>query len=861
MKKEGKETPLMKQYAGFKQQYPGALLLFRVGDFYETFGEDAIETSKILGIVLTKRSNGGAADMELAGFPHHSLDNYLPRLVRAGKKVAVVDQLEDPKMAKGIVKRGVTELVSPGVAYSDRMLEQKESNFLACMVGDDPNIGLSLVDISTGKWLTARGEAKYIDRLLQSFRPSEVLMKKSWRATFSSHFGEDYYITGLEDWIFDPDYAKKKIKGYFSVASVKGFGIEHWPEALTAAGACLHFLSESHIQHTGHLQHISRIEPEGFMWLDRFTIRNLELLHSPHEKGVALADVLDLSQTPMGARLLRQWITLPLCDLASIEQRHEVVEWFVNQSALRRESMSQLSAIHDLERLISRVALRKTNPRELLMLAQSMEHGGALRQKLHKEKSLQPLLSQWPHEASLSQIIRSKISEDAGVSLQKGNVFNSGIHQELDELKQLSRSGKEYLLTLQQREVNQTGISSLKIGFNNVFGYYLEVTHAHKEKVPVEWIRKQTLTNAERYITPELKDYEEKIIGAEEKIQTIEAKLFEELVDEISPFLPEAIKSAQALATLDVLISFAELSDRWNYIKPKMVDTGSLILKGTRHPVIEQRMAEGQSYIPNDVVLDKEKQRMIILTGPNMSGKSAILRQTALSIILSHMGCFVPCLEAQIPLTDKVFTRVGASDNISSGESTFMVEMTETAGILNNLSDRSFVFLDEIGRGTATFDGISLAWSIAEYLVNHSSRPLTIFATHYHELNEMEKQIPQIKNFHIQIIEQGNKIIFLRKLSPGGSEHSFGIHVAKMAAIPNRVTQRAEEIMKGLEASRGQSAPLVSQSHSPQLSFFTLDDPLLERINEELRKLDVNRLTPLEALMKLHHIKGLLEKS
>lgn len=854
----------MKQYAGFKQKYPEALLLFRVGDFYETFGEDAIETSRILGIVLTKRANGAAATIELAGFPHHSLDNYLPKLVRAGKKVAVVDQLEDPKLAKGIVKRGVTELVSPGVAYSDRILEQKESNYIASIAGEEPNLGVSLLDISTGKWMVASGNAAHIDRILQSFQPSEVVIPKKWRPRFAHLFGEDFFITGIDDWMFDAEFANRKIKEYFSVASLRGFGIETQYEAITAAGVLLHFLHENQVNQTGHLQHIQRIDPDGFMWLDRFTIRNLELLFSPHDKGVPLIQIIDLTSTPMGARLLRQWLTMPLCHLEGIQYRLNLTAYLVKHATDRSVLMNHLMGVYDLERLVSRAFLKKTNPRELYMLSDSLKTAHEIKLFLSGKKEWKDFQSQWDGCLDLVDLIGQSIDPDAGVSLQKGNVFRSGVSAELDELKTISRDGKSYLLELQKRELQKTGISSLKVGFNNVFGYYLEVTHVHKDKVPADWIRKQTLTNAERYITPELKEYEEKITGAEEKIIALEQSLYAQLLDNIQAYLGKALETARNLAFLDVIVSFSEISTRWNYCHPEMKESGDLMLKGSRHPVIEQKLPLDAPYIPNDIWMDQNEQRLIILTGPNMSGKSAILRQTALAVILSHIGCFVPCSEASIPLTDKLFTRVGASDNISSGESTFMVEMTETASILNNLSPRSFVFLDEIGRGTSTFDGISLAWSIAEYLLQHPTQPKTLFATHYHELNQLEKEHQGAKNYYIQILEQGNKIIFLRKLAAGGSEHSFGIHVARMAAIPDSVLLRATHILQNLESTRETSAEKTVSSpklNTPQLSFFSLDDPLLSRINEELRKVDVNRLTPLEALMKLHQIKQLLEKT
>lgn len=868
---ETKETPLMKQYNQIKAKYPGALLLFRVGDFYETFGEDAITASTILGIVLTKRANGSASHIELAGFPHHSLDSYLPKLVRAGQRVAICDQLEDPKTTKTIVKRGVTEMVTPGISYNDNILQHKANNYLAAIhYADKDELGVALLDISTGEFLVAEGNSAYIDKLFQSFRPAEILCTRGRAKHFISQFSENYYHYALEDWIFAYDYAYETLTKHFSTLSLKGYGIEGLNNAIIAAGACLHYVYDTQHHDIKHINAIARIEEEQYMWLDKFTLRNLELVHSVHEQATTLFDVLDYTHSPMGARLLRKWILLPLKEKALILERQHLVKVFIENTNYFYLLEEQLKNIGDLERLISKVALQKVNPREIVQLSRALKAILKIKEDAANinDAALTAIIDRINPCLSLIDKIDSTLKADPPVLLQKGNVIAEGVDEELDSLRKIAFHGKDYLLDIQKRESERTGITSLKVSFNNVFGYYLEVTHAHKDKVPTEWIRKQTLVNAERYITPELKEYEEKILGAEEKINIIEAKLYHDLVLSISEYIKPIQVNAYVVAQLDVLSSFAFVSSRNEYSMPEISEETVLNIHAGRHPIIEQRLAVGDSFIPNDVFLNQEEQQIIIITGPNMSGKSAILRQTALIVIMAQMGCYVPAKSAKIGIVDKLFTRVGASDNQSTGESTFMVEMNETASILNNLSDKSLVLLDEIGRGTSTYDGISIAWAIAEFIHDHAkARARTLFATHYHELNEMATQMPRIKNYNVSIKELDNKIIFLRKLVPGGSEHSFGIHVAKMAGMPNFIIKRGNEILHQLEKQRSDEPSAKglhkkkgkAQSSEFQLNMFSIDDPILIKIRDSIKDLNVNELTPVEALMKLDDIQRLLK--
>lgn len=866
----------MKQYNQIKAKYPGALLLFRVGDFYETFGEDAIKASEILGIVLTKRANGSASHIELAGFPHHSLDSYLPRLVRAGQRVAICDQLEDPKTTKTIVKRGVTEMVTPGISYNDNILHNKSNNYLAAIhYADKDELGVALLDISTGEFLVAEGNSAYIDKLFQSFKPAEVLCTRGKAKHFSSQFSEQYYQFALEEWIFAYDYAYETLTKHFSTLSLKGFGIEGMRNSIIAAGACLHYVYDTQHHNIQHITAIARIEEEQYMWLDKFTLRNLELVHSVHEQATTLFDVLDCTHSPMGARLLRKWILLPLKERALILERQYLVKTLIENTQYFYSLEEQLKNIGDLERLISKVALQKVNPREIVQLSRALKAISKIQQDATEinDSALNAITDRINPCQSLIDKIDTSIQNDPPVLIQKGNVIAEGINEELDSLRKIAFHGKDYLLDIQKRESERTGISSLKVSFNNVFGYYLEVTHAHKDKVPTEWIRKQTLVNAERYITPELKEYEEKILGAEEKINVLEAQLYHDLVLSIGEYIRPIQVNAHVIAQLDVLSSFAFVSSRNEYTKPEISDETVLNIEAGRHPIIEQRLPVGESFIPNDVYLDQIEQQIIIITGPNMSGKSAILRQTALITIMAQMGCYVPAKSARIGIVDKLFTRVGASDNQSTGESTFMVEMNETASILNNLSDKSLVLLDEIGRGTSTYDGISIAWAIAEFIHDHSkAKARTLFATHYHELNEMASQMQRIKNYNVSIKEMDNKIIFLRKLVPGGSEHSFGIHVAKMAGMPNFVIKRGNEILQQLEKQRSDD-PTAKGLHKKksrydsyriqnsefQLNMFSIDDPILIKIRDSLKDLNVNELTPVEALMKLDDIQRLLK--
>jgi DNA mismatch repair protein MutS len=863
-KESSQETPLMKQYLEIKAKYPGAILLFRVGDFYETFGEDAVKAAQILGIVLTKRANGSASHIELAGFPHHSLDTYLPKLVRAGQRVAICDQLEDPKLTKKIVKRGVTELVTPGVSYNDKILDHKLNNYLCALHIDGARAGVAFVDISTGEFLTSEGPVEYAEKLIQGLKPAEIIVNKKHVKTIQSLLGDRFYTYQLDDWIFQYQFAYDKLLSHFNTANLKGFGVQEMNLATTAAGVCLHYLNDTHHTQLEHIQSLSRIDEEKYVWLDRFTIRNLELLQPNHEHGKALIDVLDGTVTPMGARLLKRWVVLPLKEKQFIEERLSIVTAAYQDEKLCAEVITQLKQIGDLERMVSKLAMRRINPRELFQLNKSLKHVNPIKQLLASVKTDELVkLAEQLHDCNwVIETIGKTLKEDPPMLLNKGDLIRDGIHEELDELRKIAYHGKDYLLQIQQKEQERTGIPSLKVAFNNVFGYYLEVTNTHKHKVPTDWIRKQTLSNAERYITDELKQYEEKILGAEEKISAIEERLYVELVNSLSEYVSIIQQNALQLAKLDCLFSFAVLAQKHHFVKPIIEENSQLLLEGSRHPVIEQQLPLGEHYIPNDIYLDNNTQQIIILTGPNMAGKSALLRQTAINVIMAQIGCYVAATHATIGIVDKIFTRVGASDNISSGESTFMVEMTETASILNNLSPNSLILLDEIGRGTSTYDGVSIAWAIAEFLAQHPAKPKTLFATHYHELNELEKSNEGIKNYHIEIKESGNKIIFLRKLAKGGSEHSFGIHVAKMAGVPQLVVHRANSILKELESQRqlNDNKQASLKVNPIQLSMFQLDDPVLNQIKEDLMLLDINTISPVEALMKLNEIKKLLKQ-
>jgi DNA mismatch repair protein MutS len=867
--KEVKETPLMKQYNSIKAKYPDAILLFRVGDFYETFGQDAIKTAATLGIVLTKRANGSATHIELAGFPHHSMDSYLPKLVRAGYKVAVCDQLEDPKFTKTIVKRGVTELVTPGLTLNDKILDQKTNNFLASIVLDGDRAGLSLLDISTGEFFLAENNIEQIDKIVKSLKPNELLFEKSIKQQVMDRFGSKIYYSPIDDWAFTYDYGTETLTKHFSTTSLKGFGVESLKLAIASAGAVLHYLSTAQHDHLKHISTLSRLETEDFVWMDAFTIRNLELFGSQYEGGKGLLQIIDRTAAAPGARLLRRWLALPLKDEKAINERHQIVDYFFNHLDLAESIHQYLNDIGDIERLNSKAATGKINPREVSHILKGLQYLEPI--KNHLTHSNEPLLQQMGQSIDLCIHLKDKIEKEleseAPVNINKGKVIKAGVNEELDELRHISHSGKDYLLQVQQRESEATGIPSLKVAYNNVFGYYLEVTHTHKDKVPSTWIRKQTLTNAERYITPELKIYEEKILGAEEKILSLETQIYQALVQSISDYILPIQANAKILAQLDCLISFALSAKAYDYIKPNVNSSYTLNIKNARHPVIEQLLPATEKYVDNDIYLDNEQQQILMITGPNMSGKSAILRQTALIVIMAQIGSFVPASSADIGIIDKVFTRVGASDNISSGESTFMVEMNETSSILNNLSDRSLILLDEIGRGTSTYDGISIAWAIAEFIHEQAkARAKTLFATHYHELNDMHMQFMRIKNFNVAVKEINQKIIFLRKLVEGGSEHSFGIHVAKMAGMPQRVIQRAEDMLLQLEAMHEQTeGHAVKVKHKTQnndgemqLSFFQLDDPILQQIKKEIVNTDINTLTPVEALLKLSEIKKIL---
>ena len=871
---EVKETPLMKQYNTIKAKYPDAILLFRVGDFYETFGEDAIKASKILGIVLTKRANGSASHIELAGFPHHSVDTYLPKLVRAGYRVAICDQLEDPKMVKGIVKRGITELVTPGVCFNDKLLNHQQNNFLASVHFEKEQAGIALCDVSTGEFLVAQGSLNYIEKLIQNFKPNEILFEKNKRNELNNLVLDTFYSFGIDDWAFKYEFGYESLTNHFETKSLKGFGIEEQHLAISACGAIIHYLNETKHDKLKHINKISRIEEDNYVWLDKFTIRNLELYQTNHENGKSLIDIIDKTVSPMGSRLLKRWLALPLKNINAINERLNAVAFLVSDENKRIDFISFLKEIGDLERLISKVAALRVSPRELVHLKKSLVIISKLKSqiKTSNNSTLQSVAEQLNPCDIICERLQNELNEDAPISVLKGNVFNKGISVELDELRNIAFNGKDYLLQIQKREIEKTGITSLKVAFNSVFGYYLEVTHLHKDKVPQDWIRKQTLTNAERYITPELKTYEEKILGAEEKIMSIEQELFEKLVNDISEYIAPIQLNANLLAKLDVLCGFATLSIENNYNYPKINEGFAIEIKEGRHPVIEKQLPIGINYVSNSVYLDNDNTQIMMITGPNMSGKSALLRQTALIVLLAQIGCYVPAEEANLSIIDKIFTRVGATDNMSSGESTFMVEMNETASILNNLSARSLVLLDEIGRGTSTYDGISIAWSIAEFIHNQPiNRAKTLFATHYHELNDMASLFLRIKNYNVTIKESGNKIIFLRKLAEGGSAHSFGIHVARMAGMPNYVVDRANEILKKLEKNRdfelesiddlsvsGGMSITPQNNKDMQLSFFQLNDPILNKIKEDVLAIDINTLTPVEALLKLNEIKSLL---
>jgi DNA mismatch repair protein MutS len=850
----------MKQYNSIKSKYPDALLLFRVGDFYETFGEDAIKTSKILDIILTNRANGSSR-IELAGFPHHSLDTYLPKLVKAGQRVAICDQLEDPKMTKKIVKRGVTELVTPGVAFSDQVLSSKSNNFLASIHFGKKDYGVSFLDVSTGEFYTSQGNKEYIEKLLQNFRPSEVLFQRQFKSKFKEEFGDQFYSFQLEDWVFNEDFANESLNKHFKTKSLKGFGVEKLTSGIISAAAALFYLGETRHDNIGHISSLKRIEEDKYVWMDSFTIRNLELYSSSNRGAKTLIDVIDSTISPMGGRTLKMWMALPLKDKDAINQRLEIVSSLVADDEFRHGITEELKKISDLERLVSKVATNKISPRELIYLKTSLEAVIPIKEQASSSSNIfvQNFAKEIEDCSEAIDLISDNINDDAPVLISKGGAITSGVNAELDELREISFSGKDYLDNLCTRESLKTGIPSLKVSFNNVFGYFIEVRNTHKNKVPAEWVRKQTLVNAERYITDELKEYEAKILGAEEKIAVLELQLFNSVVEKLKSSINAIQKNAKIIGQIDVLSCFAENSIKLNYTKPTVDDSTDIEIIEGRHPVIEVQLPQDQEYVSNSVSLNRNQQQMIIITGPNMSGKSALLRQTALIVILAQMGSFVPAKHARIGYVDKVFTRVGASDNISSGESTFMVEMNETASILNNISERSLILLDEIGRGTSTYDGISIAWAISEFIHENKSRAKTLFATHYHELNEMSNTFDRIKNFNVSVKEIGDGVIFMRKLKPGGSHHSFGIHVAKMAGMPSKVITRANSILKQLEDSRStESKKEIQQDDNMQLSFFQLDDPTLQGIKDELIDIDINNLTPVEALMKLNEIKKML---
>jgi len=871
MIKNPADTPLMKQHRAIKQKYPDAVLLFRVGDFYETFGEDAITASKVLGITLTKRNNGAAASSDLAGFPYHALDTYLHKLVKAGYRVAICDQLEDPKSAKGIVKRGVTEMVTPGIATNEKLLEHSSNNFLAAIHFNNEKLGIAFLDISTGEFFATEGNQEYVDKLLQTLQPAEIIFQRNYQKHFKEIFGSRFYTYTLDSWIFDEAFAAESLLKHFQTHSLKGFGVDDLHEGIVAAGVILYYLKETEHPNLQHITSIQRIDRDDYLWMDKFTVRNLELLGNNPDKAQTLLKVLDNTVSAMGARLLKRWIVMPLKDIRRINERLDLVEFFIREVDLRHKIAQHIRHCGDIERLVSKIPVKKITPRELVQVARGLVHIGEMKKACASTGN--DYLKRLADALNPCQYIAGKIAreivENPPATVAKGGMINKGINEELDELREIASGGKQYLIQLQQKESENTGISSLKISYNNVFGYYLEVTNSHKNKVPATWMRKQTLANAERYITPELKEYEEKITGAEEKILSIELELYEKLILELQDYIAPIQVNGNILAIIDCLICFANNALHFNYKKPELHEGSELQLSESRHPVIERNLPPGESYIANDVFLDSVTQQIIILTGPNMSGKSALLRQTALITLMAHIGSFVSANEARIPLTDKIFTRVGASDNLSAGESTFMVEMNETASIINNITARSLVLLDEIGRGTSTYDGISIAWSIAEYLHNSSFAPKTLFATHYHELNELENKLPRVKNFHITNKEAGNKIIFLRKLAPGGSTHSFGIHVAKMAGMPPALIRRANDILKQLEDSREDKQLLsaeklqqqIKKLSAPelQLSIFDAHSQTFEEIRKLLEDIDINRLTPVEALLKLNEIKGLLK--
>ncbi|GAT64335.1 DNA mismatch repair protein MutS [Paludibacter jiangxiensis] len=867
MEKKAVETPLMKQYYQVKEKHPDAILLFRVGDFYETFSDDAIKASEILGITLTRRANGSAQSVELAGFPHHALDTYLPKLVRAGMRVAVCDQLEDPKKTKTIVKRGITEVVTPGVSINDNVLNHKENNFLASVHLNGKSVGLAFLDISTGEFLTAEGTPEYADKLINSFSPKEVLHERNKRKDFAEIFGNKLYTYEQEDWIYTADSANDRLLKHFETSNLKGFGVDNLPNGIIAAGAILYYLD--HTQHTnnGHITRLARIEEDRFVWLDRFTVRNLELFSGQQEGAISLTDVLDKTVTPMGSRLLKRWVSFPLKNLKQIEERHNVVEHFFKDVEMKEMLGQQLALVGDLERIVSKIAVGRVSPREVVQLKVALSSIEPIKEAClaTQNATLHKIGEQFNPCEKIRERIASEIQNDPPNAVNRGGVIQNGVNDELDKLREIAYSGKDYLLHIQQRESETTGIPSLKISFNNVFGYYIEVRNAHKDKVPENWIRKQTLVGAERYITQELKEYEEKILGAEDKILALETELFNNLVVGLTDYITAFQLNANLLAQLDCLLSFAKVSAQNKYVRPQMNDGYVIDIKQGRHPVIEKQLPAGESYIANDVCLDNEHQQVIIITGPNMAGKSALLRQTALIVLMAQIGCFVPVESATIGLVDKIFTRVGASDNISVGESTFMVEMNEAASILNNISDRSLVLFDELGRGTSTYDGISIAWAIVEYIHEHpSANAKTLFATHYHELNEMEKSFKRVKNYNVSVKEVDKKVIFMRKLVRGGSEHSFGIHVAKMAGMPQSVVKRADEILEQLESDNRKSGiakpvdKIASTREGFQMSFFQLDDPILAQIRDEIKNTDINNLTPVEALNKLNEIKKII---
>ncbi len=864
--KEAKETPLMKQYNAIKAKYPGALLLFRVGDFYETFGEDAVRASKVLDIVLTKRANGAASHIELAGFPHHSLDTYLPKLVRAGNRVAICDQLEDPRSVKGIVKRGVTELVTPGLSFNDNVLDRKTNNFLASVFFSKDKTGASFLDLSTGEFMTAQGSKEYISKLFQGFRPSEVILSKPHRDEFETFFGEEYLTHTLDEWIYNPAFGYEKLTGHFQTSSLKGYGIEGMEEAITASGTVLHYLEETEHKEMSHISSISRIDEDKYVWLDKFTIRNLELIYAQHDGGVPLIDILDATVTPMGSRTMKKWMVLPLKEIGPVEERLTVVQAFHTDRDLLDEVRQYLKQIGDLERLISKVAVGRINPREMLQLKKALGNTLPIKKALAGSDiaPLKKMADQINGCDFLLEKIEKELKDEVPIVSNQGNIIKDGINDELDELRKIAFSGKDYLVQIQQREVERTGIPSLKIAYNKVFGYYLEVSNAHREKVPQEWIRKQTLVNAERYITEELKVYEEKILNAEDKLIVLEQRLFQDMVIQAADYVTPIQQNARILASLDCLTSFAMIAVENRYVKPEVNDSTAIDIRDGRHPVIEKQLPPGETYVPNDVFLDNDNQQIMIITGPNMAGKSALLRQTALIVLMAQMGSFVPAKSATVGLVDKVFTRVGASDNLSRGESTFMVEMTETASILNNLSDRSLVLMDEIGRGTSTYDGVSIAWSIVEFLHNHMDhRVKTLFATHYHELNQLTEDFIRIKNFNVSVKEVGDKILFMRKLKEGGSEHSFGIHVAQLAGMPNKVVIRANEIMHFLEKDKHKNDTAKKLQEVPkanyQMSLFEAD-PRFHEVQRMMEALDINTISPVEALLKLNEIKTVLSR-